>query len=480
MRKLFALAACAPVLFGALGIAACGGENSSRAQYHITAEYFPEERLIQAEMTALIPNDTDNALHEMKFELYPNAYREGALYPPMPEIYAPASYYNGDSYGNIEVLNVEGASSFSVGGADRNVLTVTLDEPLYPDERAELGFTFEVELAEVNHRLGAGENTVALTAFYPMLCPYGEQGFSELVYAPYGDPFVTACADYSLTLTVPEGPRAAYGGTGTERSENGKTIYEIKAENAREIAVVLGEFESVKRMQGGVEIAYYYYDDGAPEYTLDIAERSLTYFSETFGKYIYPRYTVVQTDFPYGGMEYPMLSMISSTLRMTELPAVVAHETAHQWWYAMVGSDQYNSPWQDEGLAEYSTALFLGEYPEYGSSYEKAIEASEKSYRAYFSVASQLGSANALMNRPLTSYSGVYEYRCVAYDKGVILFDRVRMVAGERKFFSALKKYFDTYCGKTATTADLISSFDRAGANVEGLFDSFTEGRCVI
>ena len=480
MRKFFAIAACAPVLFGALWFTACGGEKTSRAQYDITAEYFPEERLLKAEMTALIPNKTENALSELKFELYPNAYRENALYAPMPEIYASASYYNGESYGSIEVLGMEGAASFSVGGADRNILTVALNGPLYPDESTEIKFTFEVTLAEVNHRLGAGEHTVALTAFYPVLCPYGEGGFSELLYAAYGDPFVTNCADFSLSLTVPEGLRAAYGGTGTEETADGKTTYRIRAENAREIAVVLGAFESTKRMQGGVEIEYCYYNDNAPEYTLNIAERSLTYFSETFGEYIYPRYTVVQTDFPYGGMEYPMLSMISSTLRMTELPAVVAHETAHQWWYAMVGSDQYNSPWQDEGLAEYSTALFLGEYPEYGCTYEDAVKTSESSYRAYFSVASQLGSANALMNRPLTSYSGVYEYRCVAYDKGVILFDRVRMVAGERKFFSALKKYFDGYCGKTASTADLIGSFERAGANVEGLFDSFTEGRCVI
>ena len=130
MRKIFALAACAPVLFGALMFSACGGGKHERAQYDITAEYFPEERLLRAEMTALIPNKTENALDKLKFELYPNAYRENALYAPMPEIYAPASYYNGDSYGSIEVLNVEGAASFSVGGADRNILTVALNSPL--------------------------------------------------------------------------------------------------------------------------------------------------------------------------------------------------------------------------------------------------------------------------------------------------------------------------------------------------------------
>ncbi|MDE5897431.1 MAG: M1 family peptidase, partial [Clostridia bacterium] len=218
-----------------------------------------------------------------------------------------------------------------------------------------------------------------------------------------------------------------------------------------------------------------------PETALGVAADSLAYYSETFGDYAYPRYTLVETDFPYGGMEYSGLAMIASDLRPSELPLAVAHETAHQWWYGKVGSNQFECSWQDEGLAEYSTALFLGEHPEYGCTYEQAVAQSEKSYRAFFSVYSQLnGEADTKMNRPLTSFTGDYEYRNIAYDKGVILFSRLRSVLGDRKFFGGLKEYDKKYAGKIASPSDLIACFTAAGGNAEGVFTSFTEGLCVI
>ena len=30
---------------------------------------------------------------------------------------------------------------------------------------------------------------------------------------------------------------------------------------------------------------------------------------------------------------------------------MIAHELAHMWWYALIGSDQARSPWLDEGFA---------------------------------------------------------------------------------------------------------------------------------
>jgi aminopeptidase N len=60
----------------------------------------------------------------------------------------------------------------------------------------------------------------------------------------------------------------------------------------------------------------------------------------------------------FSGMEYP-------TFVLTEpaaLPAV--HETAHQWWYGLVGNNEYRNPWMDEALTQYTTTKLLG-VPEY-------------------------------------------------------------------------------------------------------------------
>ena len=176
-----------------------------------------------------------------------------------------------------------------------------------------------------------------------------------------------------------------------------------------------------------------------------------------------------------------MLSMISADLRAEEVPLVVAHETAHQWWYAMVGSDQFCEAWQDEGLAEFSAALFLGKHPEYGMTYEDCVSASEASYRAFFSVWTQIAEGeNTAMQRALTEFSGEYEYRNVVYDKGLILFDRLMETLGEKKTLSALREYARGYTGRIAPPEALIACFSSRGSYAEGVFSSFLGGTCVI
>ena len=225
---------------------------------------------------------------------------------------------------------------------------------------------------------------------------------------------------------------------------------------------------------------YYALDDADPSGTLQTACESLSYYADAFGAYEYPAYTVVETGFPYGGMEYPMLSLIADDLPATEVPLVVAHETAHQWWYAMVGSDQYHEAWQDEGLAEYSAALFFEAHPEYGRTYADMVAASESAYRAYYSVSAQLSRGETAMRRDLTDYTGDYAYRSLAYDKGVILFDRLRQTVGEERFFAAIKDYARAYKGEIAPPEALIARFAARSPQAEGIFAAFLDGLCVI
>ncbi len=484
MRRLLCCAVCALLLCSSVGFVACA-KTQARCLYQITAEYFPESRTLSAEMRVTVPNVTETAFGELKFELWGNAYREGAKYKPVSALYASAAYYNGESYGRMNISAVEGAAGFEIGGEDENILCVKLNEELYPDESVTLTVKFDVLLAEVNHRLGVGEHNVNLANFYPILCAYND-GFLEYVYTENGDPFVSECADYTVTLTLPEEYTAFCSGKSERAEENGKAIYSVTAENMRDLAFVFGsDFQTVSSevSVGGknVTAVYAYFSDETPETTLSAATDSLKYYSETFGDYAYPQYTVVQTDFPYGGMEYPALSMISPSLAKDDVPLVAAHETAHQWWYAMVGSNQFEAAWQDEGLAEFSTALFLENFPQYGETYEEFVHRCENGYRAFFSVKSQLeGKADTSMTRPLTSFSGAYEYRNIAYDKGVILFDRVRSVIGEKKLLANLQSYFRSYEGEIASPDDLIACFGGPGSNAGSMMRAFTDGTCVI
>ena len=196
MRKSLSVALSAAFLLAPMvALSACAKDNCERASYSIEAEYFAEEHKLSAQMTVHAPNHTGNPLSQLKFELYPNAFREGAKYKPVETAYETAVYYKGASYGGIEITGVEGAKSFSVAGEDNNILCVEIGRELYPDECTELKISFEATLPEINHRFGVGENTVNLTGFYPVLCMPQESGFLEYPYAAYGDPFVSECAD---------------------------------------------------------------------------------------------------------------------------------------------------------------------------------------------------------------------------------------------------------------------------------------------
>ena len=481
MKKTISIALGALFLAGTLLIAACASAEKN-SKYEITAEYLPEESKLTAEMQFTFVNDTQNALDDLRFELYPNAYREGAEYAPVSELYRPSAYYAGESYGGIEMLSVDGGTAWEVCGEDENILSVSLAEPVYPDGQATLSMSFEVTLAKVNHRLGVGEHTVNLANFYPILCAYSDEGWREYVYSSNGDPFASECADYDVRLTVPDSYTVACGGEAVLSQSGGKKTYNIMSENVRDCAFILGtQFFSRKTDVGGTEVEYYWFDDDTPDETLAAAADSFRYYSETFGEYAYDRYAVVQADFCYGGMEYPMMSLISASLREGEVVPVVVHETAHQWWYAAVGNDQFCNAWMDEGLAQYSSALFFDAHPEYGVDKASALARAESAYRSYFSVVQQLhGTADTSMSRPLTDFSGEYEYGNIAYHKGMILFDRLCASIGEKRFFAGLRDYYRRYTFRMAKPEDMIACFERAGADAEGFFASFVDGACVI
>ena len=478
MRRILPVVLALLLALAPLTLAACG--TTTPDLYTMTLVYEPSTRSLAGEMTVQLENRTESAWETVEFQLWPNAFREGAKYLPVSETYAPAVYYKGASFGGITLTGIEGGEA-RVVGEDENILEVTPPAPVYPDERVTFTLRFTVLLPEIEHRLGVGQKTVNLGNFYPILCAWGEGGFCEHVYACCGDPFVSSVADYDVTFTLPASYHVAHTGTGTRTEENGLATYHVRAEGVRDFAMVCSEQFTVHAAEAsGIPVIYYALDDADPSGTLQTACESLSYYADTFGAYEYPAYTVVETGFPYGGMEYPMLSLIADDLPATEVPLVVAHETAHQWWYAMVGSDQYHEAWQDEGLAEYSAALFFEAYPEYGRTYADMVAASESAYRAYYSVSAQLSRGETAMRRDLTDYTGDYAYRSLAYDKGVILFDRLRQTVGEERFFAAIKDYARAYKGEIAPPEALIARFAARSPQAEGIFAAFLDGLCVI
>ena len=457
-------------------------QEDGRSLYAINVTYNEAERKLSGVVDFTYRNDTDNEITDLSFALWGNAYRKGAAYSPVSDADSARAYYSGKSYGAQTVEKVENCAGWEVKGEDENILNVTLNEPIYPDQSTNISIYYTLSLANVNHRTGVTKNTVNLGNFYPVLCAYSAEGFVQTPYYSCGDPFVSECADYEVSFTLPAEYVAATSGKQLSSSVAGSNVttrYELK--NARDFAAVISkDFKTETRRADGCEITVYYCGDKVPESCLNAAEQSLQYFSSSYGSYAYPTLSVVYTGLCVSGMEYPALTMISDTLDEETAEYTIVHENAHQWWYAMVGSDQVNCGWQDEGLAEYSTLCFFEKHPEYGFTRTQLLGTAIKSYRAYYSVYNQIfGKADTTMNRSLNKFASDYEYTNIAYNKGMLMFETLRTSMGDEKFASALKKYFSDNCYKIASYESLIASFARY-YDVEGLIAGYLDGKVVI
>ena len=484
MRKLCVVFALC-FSFLVLPFTACKNQTADKCLYKLDLAY--ADGVLNGMLDFTYFNDTNTAISELKFNIFPNAYRNGAKYSPVSTAHQAKAYYSGKSYGDMiinGVKNQSGDINFSIGGQDQNILLVPLESEVYPNEKANISIDFTVNLAKINHRLGITQTTINLGNFFPVLCAYDDgEGFYECVYYSSGDPFYSTCADFEVdfsckdTFTV-----ASSGKVKSAKNENGKTTTKYILKNARDFALVLSEkFEVITANVCGVEVSYYYVSDQNPSKNLQYATKALETFTNLFGEYPYPTLAVVETGFLEGGMEYPALVYISNSLEEKAYGEVIVHETAHQWWYGVVGNNQVKYGFLDEGLAEYSVVLFFENNPEYSLTRELMISSAEMTYQTFCTVYDRLfGLVDSSMLRSLGEFSSEYEYVNIAYIKGCLMFDYLRETIGDKKFFDGLKKYYNSFAYQTVTPYDLVGVYERLGADANGFFDSFYQGKVII
>ena len=467
---------------GCNGCSTCEGQ-AERSNYQIECEY--KDGTLTGEQTFTFFNCLETSVTTLKFNLFGNAFRKDAKYSPILPQHTSLAYPNGVSYGNMKInacSQEDKEIPFEICGEDQNILQITLLEEVFPNERVCVKIDFTLQLASVVARTGINSKTVNLGNFYPILCGY-DNGFYECVYYGVGDPFFSDVADYTVVLTMPSEYVVATSGKQTSLAQNGNTKTVISSiKNARSFAMVLSrEFKTISLVCGGTEVVYYYYQDQDPSLSLKYAVDALNLFNEKFGKYPYETYSVVQTAFVQGGMEYPALTYISDNVTGTAYGEVIVHETAHQWWQTVVGNNEIEYGFLDEGLAEYSVVLFFENYPEYGVKSKTLISSAEQTYKVFCSVVDRLeGKVNSVMLRPLKDFNSEYEYVNLAYIKPCIMYDTLRKTIGDEKFFKGLKRYYEQYAFKNAEPYDIVGVYEKLGADSNGFFESFYNGSAIL
>ena len=456
-------------------------------QYNLTLEYDSTAMALKGEENVKYFNTSENSFEQLFFHLYPNAFRKEAKNKVVSISNWDKAYENGESYGCISILSVcyadNSNADFSIGGEDANILIVDLQEELFPDECVEIIINFEVKLAMINHRLGVGENTINFGNFYPIACVYEDgKGFSQNLYHSNGDPFYSECANYNVKVRYKSVfDIASTGDIVEQRTEDEFTITVIEAKNVRDFCFVLSaNFDKVSQEEGNTTINYYgYKNDENMQKCLTIAVDAVRTFNEMFGLYPYSQLSVVKSNFIHGGMEYPNIVLVSDIVNQEDCEYVIVHEIAHQWWYGVVGNDQYNHAWQDEALAEYSTLLFFEKNSQYGLNYDEMIDSATQSYKTFAKVYKNVnGFVDGIMDKSLCEFQTEPEYVQCTYTKGVMMMDSIRNSIGYKKLIKALKKYYNENQFLIARPEDLIAVFNKvSGGEMEGFIRSWLDDK---
>lgn len=433
-------------------------------------------------------NKSDDVLDKLYLHLYPQSFRRDAVNSPVGKLYTKKAYPNGESYcdftiSKILVNNNEHGVYYT--GSDDDILQLSLDEGLYPDDKITLYFEYNMELPNVLHRFGYGDNTINIANFYPIMCVYENGEWILDGYNSNGDPFYSDLANYNVEITANSNYiLATTGEILSKTSSNDNTIHKVCAKAVRDFACVLStKFETVSEKVGDTTITYYYYDDPTPRDSLKAGVDAITTFSEKFGEYPYKTFSIVKTNFIHGGMEYPTLVYISDAVEdVDDYKNVIIHETAHQWWYGLVGSNAFRCGWIDEGLTDFSTALFYKYNDDYNISFDEVMKNTTNSYVTFVELYTRvLGDVDTSMLRRVDEYSTEPEYVYIAYVKGALLFNDLYEMLGEAKFLKVLQNYFDMYKFQNVSYQNFIGVVEIVTkTDMESYFNSWLNGEVVI
>ena len=355
------------------------------ANYTITARLDPATRTITGSETITWRNITSRAAADLQFHLYWNAWkntrstfmRERALSASGED-----RRRRGDEWARIDVTAIK------IGGSDRGsamrfvapdddnasdetVMAVPLAQPIQPGGSATIEIAWTAHVPRTFARTGAIGNFFFIAQWFPKLGVLQEEGWNCHQFHA-GTEFFSDYGVYDVSLTVPAGWPLGATGVERERRDNADrtTTHRYYQEDVHDFAWTTSPDYLVRTARfehpalPAVEMRLLLQPEHAAqaERHFDATRTTLKYYGQWYGAYPYGHITIVDPAFQSGagGMEYPTLFTAGTRWlapdRVTTPEGVTVHEAGHQFWYGMVGNNEFEDAWMDEGLNTFSTA----------------------------------------------------------------------------------------------------------------------------
>jgi hypothetical protein len=440
--------AAAPEVTRAAAPAITPGPTPVSYDYDVTLD--PATRSLGGSGRVVVRNDQADPLTEVFLRVWtetPDLARRGAS-------------------GSVTNVRVDGAA---VAGAsqDRTVVRVPLAKPLATGEQATVDFDVRVAVANSMDRTGVGrDGTLYFGNALPTLAVRDDEGWNLDPYVSGGESFYSLASDWKVRLHAPEAKQLITTGTlGAGTVTGGVRDTTATAQHARDFIVVAAEgYEQLTQQVGGTKVNVWApkSDAAIGRSMLATATSSLDFFNQRYGAYDQPEMDVIASRGLGGGMEYPGVTINDSTSGSGFLREVVAHENAHQWFYSMVGNNEYDDPWLDESFATAITSEYLKTPVEQLVSHLRPTLEGHAGPREPGIVPPATGPAAAAhVSSPMTVLDH-HGHVDMIYGTGARVLGSLKGEVGEDAWLRGMREWVGTRRNGVATTAGYIDTMSKA------------------
>lgn len=503
--------------------------------YKISVRLDDEQNTLSAKQEIQYINNSPNDLGFIYFHLWPNAYRNNstALSKQLLKNGKNTLFFaKEEERGYIDSLDfkVNGKSIKWEFDPDHiDICKLILNQPLHSLDTVKITTPFFVKIPDAKFsRLGHTGQAFFITQWYPKPAVYDREGWHAMPYLDQGE-FYSEFGSFDVSITLPENYLLAATGdridAGAEEDFLDAKVLETKkhvAMNTRydfrmSFPKSSAKSKTVRFKQYRVhdfawfaDKRFYVLRDNIelPESKRKVdtwvfftdknfelwkkansyVNESTRFYSFLNGDYPYNQVTAIDgTIMAGGGMEYPNITVIGDAGSDFELDLVITHEVGHNWFYGVLGSNERDHPFLDEGInslyelryirAKYGdrklttfinrdstfTLFGLNKYPLW------------KYHELAFFSAMKAHTDQALNLKSVEYTEG--NYGSIVYSKTAIAFDYLLDYMGEENFDKAMVTYFENFKFKHPAPSDLFNVLSiSSGLDLSWFEKNFYEG----
>jgi hypothetical protein len=468
-------------------------------EYRINARLDLDAKSVGAGQVVKFTNRSKVDVTELVFHVYPRFKIDPADIPALAktlEVLRLSPDEALDAQGRrlaVSEVRIAGRSArFDFDPKIDTLMSVPLSAPLKPGKSIECEVDFTLSLPEKWGRWGHFRDVTYLMNWYPVLAFHDDGGWSRTPFVPWHQPWHQEASHYHVTFDLPADQVVASTGRITEQhaSAPGRKLITIGGSPSRDFALACSNrFEVNQRRAGSTLVRVVslpeHRDNAA--YLLDAACEVIPQYEEWFGPYYDEEYEMAPGFFGWNGNECSGLVFIDD--RVLRLPAagrrylehLATHETCHQWFWNVVGTDGFRETFMDEGLVTCFTALRLDGkhglndplivWPS-ALNWLPTVGREDMRLSGYYGWRARGGTGSAI--RDINAMGNLGNLFCLAYDRGGKVVQMVHNRLGPGRFFAFFQDIYRDYAYKTFSYADLKRELDEF--DPEGHWPTFLDG----